>query len=385
MKGDGGIIGITETPETLLRWMVAGPEVAKIIRDFDSTFTSTSSNSNLHHEQIFSTQTQFIKEVNALLESFIENGNPFEEECSDPITLKSKILFDENSSRSIINCRSIGTKQYNDFIEERLVNKTVGIMATITSNSLPLFRDIGKKKKSKNAAKMKFLKSDCALFSRLFIAAQNRPGVDLNAFFEHENQPFPPSISENGFIRSGTKSDILHLLEHLDRSNSKSQPDTTCAILDGPLIVHIVKRKTSKTFGEYARLNFVPHIRHEFENHERIDLVFDIYKEDSLKALLRQERGSGMRQKVQAKVNLPKNWESFLRVNENKSEFFKFLSTETTKEFCDQNQLIICTIGENIISNKTAELSMVSPCDHEEADSRIFVHLNDVISNGHSL
>lgn len=26
---------------------------------------------------------------------------------------------------------------------------------------------------------------------------------------------------------------------------------------------------------------------------------------------------------------------------------------------------------------------MLSPCDHEEADSRIFVHLSDAISHGH--
>lgn len=104
-------------------------------------------------------------------------------------------------------------------------------MATITSNSFPLFRDFGKKKKSKSAAKIKLLKSGCALFSRLFIASQNRSGINLNKFFEHENQPFPPSISENGFIRSGTKSDILNPLEKLYRLIPNFQPYTTCAIL----------------------------------------------------------------------------------------------------------------------------------------------------------
>lgn len=256
-------------------------------------------------------------------------------------------------------------------------------MDTITSNSFPLFRDIGKKKKSKSTAKIKMLRSDCALFSNLFIAAQNRPGIDLDKFFENENQPFPPSISENGFVRSGSKSDILPLLENLNKSTSCSQPDTTCAILDGPPIVHIVKKRTSTTFGEYAHLNFIPYIRREYEIHQRIDLVFDVYKDDSLKAFLRQERGTGMRQKVQPNIILPKNWESFLKVDDNKSELFKFLAIETTKEFSNQNQLLICTVGDECISNKKTDLGMVSPCDHEEADSRIFVHLDDAISHGH--
>lgn len=74
-----------------------------------------------------------------------------------------------------------------------------------------------------------------------------------------------------------------------------------------PPIVHIVKKQTSKTFGEYARQNFVSYIRREYENQERVDVVFDIYKEDSLKSYTRQDRGTGMRQKVQPNMNLPKN------------------------------------------------------------------------------
>lgn len=329
LKSDGGIIGITENPSALLRWMVSGPEIAKIVRAFESEYMSPASNSNLHHEQNRATQTRFLKEFNSLLQCFIENGNPFEEECTDPITLKSKVIFDENSCSSIKNCKSIGLKKYSSFVKERFVDKTVDVMATITSNSLPLFRDIGKKKKSKSSAKIKLLKSDCELFSKLFIAAQNRSGGDLNEFFKHKNQAFPPSISENGSIRLGTKSDILKSLENLDKSIFNFQPITTCAILDGPPIVHIVKKQSSKTFEEYARQNFVPYLRRQYENQERVDLVFDVYKEDSLKAHSRQERGIGMRQKVQGNIQLPKNWETFLRVDANKTELFKFLSRET--------------------------------------------------------
>ena len=37
IKGDGGGIGITETPGALLRWMVAGPELARVVKEFEST------------------------------------------------------------------------------------------------------------------------------------------------------------------------------------------------------------------------------------------------------------------------------------------------------------------------------------------------------------
>ena len=37
IKGDCGGIGITETPGALLRWMVAGPELARVVKEFEST------------------------------------------------------------------------------------------------------------------------------------------------------------------------------------------------------------------------------------------------------------------------------------------------------------------------------------------------------------
>ena len=38
IKGDGGVVGITENPSALHRWMIAGPEVARLIIEFESRF-----------------------------------------------------------------------------------------------------------------------------------------------------------------------------------------------------------------------------------------------------------------------------------------------------------------------------------------------------------
>jgi hypothetical protein len=39
MKGDGGVIGLTENPNALLRWIVAGPEITRVIEEFENSFT----------------------------------------------------------------------------------------------------------------------------------------------------------------------------------------------------------------------------------------------------------------------------------------------------------------------------------------------------------
>ncbi len=55
------------------------------------------------------------------------------------------------------------------------------------------------------------LKSDCVLFSHLYVACQTRDG-DLDTFFTYENQAAPPSLSVGGGLRLGTKADLLQCL-----------------------------------------------------------------------------------------------------------------------------------------------------------------------------
>ena len=49
LKGDGGIIGITENPEALRRFMTAGPELTRIVDEFEQLINCTADLKN--HEQ----------------------------------------------------------------------------------------------------------------------------------------------------------------------------------------------------------------------------------------------------------------------------------------------------------------------------------------------
>ena len=40
VKGDGGAIGLTENSSELLRWMVCGPEVARVVGEFEDCLTA---------------------------------------------------------------------------------------------------------------------------------------------------------------------------------------------------------------------------------------------------------------------------------------------------------------------------------------------------------
>ena len=40
VKGEGGAVGLTENPSALRRWTVSGPEVARIINEFENSIAT---------------------------------------------------------------------------------------------------------------------------------------------------------------------------------------------------------------------------------------------------------------------------------------------------------------------------------------------------------
>ena len=81
------------------------------------------------------------------------------------------------------------------------------------------------------------LKSNCNLFSQLYVSCQAWSG-NLDMFFCHENSAAPPSLSLGGKLWHGTKADILDCLA-LD--------DTGQLV---PAAVQMMDPGTAKTFQD---------------------------------------------------------------------------------------------------------------------------------------
>jgi len=111
-----------------------------------------------------------------------------------------------------------------------------------------------------------------------------------------------------------------------------------------------------------------------------LDIVWDTYIQNSIKASARERRGQGVRQKVVGKNKMPTNWKGFLRDEKNKEELFKFLSIKTMAfKFCDGKEVFV-TNGQFVLTNSATQ--PMSQCDHEEADTRIVIHLIDALKKG---
>ena len=78
VKDDGGAVGLTESPAALQRWMVSGPEMARLVNEFEASIIRAETSVDIrHHEERSGVQNAFLRDVKALKTSFDEYGNPF--------------------------------------------------------------------------------------------------------------------------------------------------------------------------------------------------------------------------------------------------------------------------------------------------------------------
>ena len=88
------------------------------------------------------------------------------------------------------------------------------------------------------------------------------------------------------------------------------------------------------------------------------------------------KRGKGVRRGVSPSTTIPKSWKDFLRVDDNKTELFKFLAQHVTCRTVDEGKVLYAISAQNVLSSTCqAELSNLTPCsEEEEADTRLILH-----------
>ena len=293
VKGDGGAVGLTNNPNALRRWMIAGPEVAHVIDEFHAQQNHCKGKvKTLHHDQIPSVQSAYARDVRSLVSVFEDLGNPFLKESTSLLVLDSKEIGDQSAVENVRNAQKIGQDQYQTFTKECLIKRSKSIDDVLHRNQLKPFGSKAKKTSNKGKQPLTSLKCDVGLFARLYIGCQNRDG-NLEDIFCHENQACPPSLSDGSTLHLGTKSDLLLCLNECSEAQTRT-PVTSCAILDGAAIVAMLKPEATKTFSDFASKVFIPNILSHFHKVSCVDLVWDRYIADSLKTSTRVKRGKGV-------------------------------------------------------------------------------------------
>ena len=268
--------------------MVAGPDIASLLSEYEDKFCQTRASPDKHHEQNMATQQQFCKDVKSIVRCIEERGNPFTEDSSDLLTMHTKVIMPTEVVKSIMSAEEKGKQQCSSFAKR----EPTQFYEPIARNNIPLFSSASKFQGRRKPSKVATAQEDINLFSRMYVSCQNRDG-DMDTFFSHENHAWPPSLVENGHMRTPeNKSDILSQLEPLGELHVLP-PDVNVKVVDGAALVQsldpkLLKKKV-KTFKEYSEQIFIPNVLKKLQSCERCDIVWDVYRQCSLKAHTRQQ------------------------------------------------------------------------------------------------
>ena len=180
-------MGLTENPGALRRWMLVGPEITRIIDEFEDQLTTGDTNETRHHEQQGAVQKTFLEQVTALVSCMETMGNPFLDESGDILYFDTKYVADPLMRKTVDGIKRIGRETSDTFVHERLFQRTKPLYDCIPRNKLVVLYIIVKKVVSKSKNELALAKNDTALFSKLYIGCQNSSG-NVVEFFKHENQ-----------------------------------------------------------------------------------------------------------------------------------------------------------------------------------------------------
>ena len=161
-----------------------------------------------------------------------------------------------------------------------------------------------------------------------------------------------------------------------------ASPHVEVIILDGAAITNMLAPGGAKTFCEYATQVFMQYITSQLQHAIRVDVVWDEYMRDSLKADTPTKRGRGIRRRVEPSSSIPGNWQAFLRINENKVELLSFLATTLAVQ--ETEKQVINTLHKDVVCTHARDIAGLAPCTHEEADTRMLLHVEDATKQGYT-
>ena len=98
--------------------------------------------------------------------------------------------------------------------------------------------------------------------------------------------------------------------------SQNDRQDVDMLLLDGAVIVNMLRPRAVKTFHGYSQQVFFLFFKSQLDIVRILNIVWDVYIPDSLKFTVRKKRGTGTRRRVQPDNKIPNNWQEFLRLDE---------------------------------------------------------------------
>ena len=171
--------------------------------------------------------------------------------------------------------------------------------------------------------------------------------------------------------------------ERVETSANVAVDEASCLLIDGQaLVMALGKPPGIKTFGGFANI-FAETVFKMGARYQRIDVVFDRCRDESIKSgtrVKRKLRHRPERRKIEndSTVALPSDWSSFTSLEENKADLAMLLSTRLIEHNSTENPVIVVAGGfseSTTVKSSNPDFDVSSlRADHEEGDTRLILH-----------
>lgn len=389
-KKGGGIIGITKRTSALCRWTLSYNLRSHIAAETHAMYNNSPGSIRVHNEATKSRQKRDNDDEIALLSVF-QGFKVFASVSPESLqNLATKDLATEAIQNSLLCAKELGQGEVNTFVQERMIvpgegeKPDVPIHATLHRSNAKTFASLYEVvKDTKDKDKTTILKADRNVLQRLVTAYEAGRPVDLPSVLKHELLPVPVSLAEmNGTLRTGNKSVLAdRLTEDIVCPEEIEDDSSSCLIIDGQaLVVALGKPDNAVTFGDLADA-YVRSVLKAGSRYQRVDVLFDRYREETIKGATRTRRTKAarpIRRLVEGRgVPLPKNWTNFLSLADNKVDLAHFLSEELCSQAPDDKEIVVAGGFREELevrsSKPTTDLTHLK-ATHEEADTRLVLH-----------
>lgn len=349
--------------------------MARLVREFEGT---KESDERMHHEQYPKFQSDYKSDVIALVDAFEQLGNLFLEYSGELLDLDQPIFMPPDVVDNVRNVKDFGLQLFTAFLNKRVSSQEEAFTAPIHKSSLKLFKVSLSEPRRKSEVSV--IKDQQAKNTDILLAANSGRSIDY--VFSHESSAFPPSLTRKGSMYHGDKSEILDCIVPADLDNHR--PATTAGMLDGAVLIQMIRPGSNVTIEDYFTDKFVPYILSWFETNDRIDIVWDAYSKTSLKSGTREQRGSGARRRVTFSTKMPSNWAAFLRVDQNKQELFVELAKKLKLITLPRGKQLFTTIlGDCASTSADADVDAVAPLHTRGSRHKDFLHVAAATAAGH--
>jgi len=255
------------------------------LRDMVHGNQSELKHADLHQPRIIKDEETVSTVVN-LIQAWV---NPFSEK-QDLISISTAKSAHRDIFSDLMKACDIGEQSYATFKNERLEKDppVKQFHDPMKTNKLKTFTNMCKKKVVKTSGKEIILKTDRSLFGRIIVMAQGR-NLKMEYILSHPLGPLPWALSTpDGLLRKTNKAVLATTLQK-NVTVADKLPHNSASVVDGMNLVQRIKGDQA-TFGDIAS-TILSMALSEGSKSTRIDVVFDTYRENSIKNSERSARG----------------------------------------------------------------------------------------------